>query len=188
MFRLSVLPALAVCAAGLVSAGPAAAQAAASASAPSTSANPTRVGIINLQKALLDTAELKRASADLQTKYKPKQDEIEKLQREIQDIQTQLQSSAGKLSQVGQDDLQASGDQKQRQVQRLTDELQTDVDQERNQILQRAQTRMYQIVKKIADEKNLDVIVDTTTVFFYKPALDITTEATAAYDKAYPLK
>lgn len=184
MFRLSVLPALAVCAAGLVSTPMAAAQAAA---AQSTVA-PTKVGIINLQKALLDTAELKKASADLETKYKPRQDEIEKLQREINDIQTQLQSSAGKLSEPGQADLQASGEQKQRQVQRLTDELQSDVDAERNQILQRAQTRMYEVVKKMADEKGLDMVADATTVFFFKPALDITAEATVAYDKAYPVK
>ena len=55
-------------------------------------------------------------------------------------------------------------------------------------ILQRAGTRMTEIVKKLADEKGLDVVVDTTNTYFFKPALDITAEATAAYDKAYPLK
>ena len=174
MFRLRAIPALAVCAAGLVFSSPAAAQ--------------TKVGIINLQKALLDTADMKKAVADLTAKYKSRQDQLERLQRELADIQTQLQSAAGKLSAAGQADLEASGAMKQRQAERLNQDLQDDVNNDRTEILQRAQTRMYEVVKKIAEEKGLDVIVDTTTTFFYKPALEISGEATAAYDKAYPVK
>ena len=174
MFRLSAVPALAVCAAGLVFCSTAAAQ--------------TKVGVINLQKALLDTAELKKAAVDLPAKYKARQAALEKLQREIQDIQTTLQSAAGKLSASGQADLEAQGSQKQRQAERLNQDLQDDVTNDRNEILQRAQTRMLEVVKKIAEEKGLDVIVDSTTTFFFKPTVEITAEATAGYDKAYPLK
>ena len=41
MFRMSVIPALAVCAAGLV--------------IPSIAAAQTKIGVVNLQKAILDT-------------------------------------------------------------------------------------------------------------------------------------
>jgi outer membrane protein len=44
------------------------------------------------------------------------------------------------------------------------------------------------VVKKLADEKGFDMVVDTTTVIFSKPALEITNDAIAAYDKAYPAK
>ena len=36
---------------------------------------------------------------------------------------------------------------------------------------------MTEIVKKIADEKGLDLVVDTTNTYFFKPALEITAEA-----------
>jgi outer membrane protein len=48
--------------------------------------------------------------------------------------------------------------------------------------------RMQEVVKKLAEEKGLDVVVDTSNTIFYKPSLDITAEAVAAYDKAYPVK
>jgi len=174
MFRSSLVPALMVCAAGLVSSPLASAQ--------------TKVGVINFQKAILDTAEIKKASIDLQNKYKPRQDALDKVQRELNDIQTQLQSSQGRLSAAGEADLQARGQRTQREAERMSQDLQDDVNRERQDILTRAGQRMTEIVKKIAEEKGLDVVVDTQNTYFFRPTLEITTEATAAYDKAYPLK
>lgn len=44
----------------------------------------TKVAVINLQKAVIDTAEIKKAQADLEAKYRPRQEQAEKLQKEIQ--------------------------------------------------------------------------------------------------------
>jgi len=174
MFRSSILPALAVCAAGLFSSSIAPAQ--------------TKIGVVNFQKAILDTAEIKKASVDLQNKYKPRQDALEKVQRELSDIQTQLQASQGKLSAAGEADLTARGQRKQREAERLSQDLQDEVNNERNTVLQRAGGRMTELIKKLAEEKGLDVVVDVTNTISFKPALEITVEATAAYDKAFPLK
>jgi outer membrane protein len=146
----------------------------------------TKVAVVNSQKAILDTAEIKKAQVDLEAKFKPRQDQMGRLTKELQDIQTQLQS--GKLNQTGEQELTIQGQRKQRELQRLQDDLQADVDRERNDILQRSGTHMQEVVKKLAEEKGLDVVVDTSNTIFYKPSLDITAEAVAAYDKAYPVK
>ena len=59
---------------------------------------------------------------------------------------------------------------------------------ERNEILGSSGKRMKEIVQKLADEKGLDMIVDEQSTLFFKPALDLTADAIAAYDKAYPAK
>ncbi len=146
----------------------------------------TKVAVVNSQKAILDTAEIKKAQVDLEAKFKPRQDQMARLTKELQDIQTQLQS--GKLNQIGEQELTVQGQRKQRELQRLQDDLQADVDRERNDILQRSGTHMQEIVKKLADEKGLDVVIDTSNTIFYKATLDLTAEAVAAYDKAYPVK
>ena len=174
MFRSFLVPALAVCAAGLFSSSIASAQ--------------TKIGVVNFQKAILDTAEIKKASTDLQNKYKPRQDALDKAQRELSDIQTQVQSSGGKLSPQGEADLQARGQRKQREVERLSQDLQDDVNNERNAILQRAGGRMQEVVKKMMDDKGLDVIIDIANAVAFKPSVDMTNDAVAAYDKAYPVK
>lgn len=145
-----------------------------------------KIGIINSQKALLDTEDIKKAQKDLETKYKPRQDQMARLDKELQDIQNQLQS--GRLNQLGEQELQAQGQRKQRDLQRLQQDLQSDVDGERNDILQRAGTRMQDIVKKVAEEKGLDVVIDSAGTHYFKATLDITNDAVAAYNKAYPVK
>ncbi|HTR38132.1 MAG TPA: OmpH family outer membrane protein [Bryobacteraceae bacterium] len=145
-----------------------------------------KVGVVNLQKALLDTADLKKAQAEMEAKFKPRQDKIVQLQKELQDIQNELQS--GKLNQVGTEDAQAQGQKKQRDLQRLQQDLQDDVTQERNDILQRAGARMQDVVKKLAEEKGMDIIIDSANTLFYKPTFDLTADATAAYNKTYPVK
>jgi outer membrane protein len=158
------------------------------ASAQSASAAPTsiKVGIVNMQKAMADSDELKKASAAVEAKYKPRQDEITKLQNDLQSIQQQLQS--GKVTEVAAADLQAQGQRKQRDLQRLSDDLQQDFERDRQDILGKSTQKMQQVVSKLAEEKGLDVILDVTQTIYFKPALDITADATAAYNKAYPAK
>jgi len=145
-----------------------------------------KVAVINSQKAILDTEDIKKAQLDLTAKYKPRQDQLEKLQKDLQDIQTQLQG--GKLNQLGEQELTAQGQKKQRDMQRLQQDLQEDADRDRNDILQRAGTRMQEVVKKLADEKGLDLVVDTANTLFFKTNLDLTADAVTGYNKAYPVK
>jgi outer membrane protein len=145
-----------------------------------------KVAIINLQKAVLDTAEIQKAQKDLETRFKPRQDKAEALQKELQGIQTQLQTMAGKLTPQAEQDLNVQGQRKQRELQRLTEDLQADVDRERQDILGRSAQRMNEVVQKLSEAKGLDVVVDVTNAVYFKPALEITAEATAEYNKAYP--
>ena len=43
----------------------------------------TKVGIISLQRAVFESAEIKKADAQMQATFKPRQDRIEVLQKEI---------------------------------------------------------------------------------------------------------
>ncbi len=126
MFRLSTVSALAVCAAALVFSPLASAQG--------------KIAVIDLRRAILDTAEIKKASNDMENRYKPKKDLLDKAQRELADLQAQAQSSAGKLSPQGELDLQTRGKRKETEVQRMQQDLQDDVNHDRDTIIQSAGT------------------------------------------------
>jgi len=144
-----------------------------------------KIAVINSQKALLDTEEIKKAQADMEAKFKPRQDQMMKLQKELEDIQAQLNS--GKLNEVGTQEMQTEGQRKQRELQRMQQDLHDDVQNARTEILQRAGTRMQEVVKKLAEEKGLDIVVDSANTIFFKTSFEVTVEATAAYNKAYPV-
>ena len=145
-----------------------------------------KVAIVNLQKAVMDSAEIKAASAAMEARYKPRVAQIEALDKEIAAIAQNLQTNAGKLTAQAEADLNAQGQRKQRDVQRLRDDLQADVDRERNEILQKSALKMTDVLKKLAEEKGLDMVVDAPYAPYFKASLDITPDLVAAYDKAYP--
>jgi outer membrane protein len=148
----------------------------------------TKLAVINLQRAVLESAEIKKASTEMENRFKPRTQQLEQLQKDLAGISQQLQTNAGKLTPQAEADLQAQGQRKQRDAQRLQEDLQADVDRERNDILGRSTQKMQEVVKKLAEEKGLDLIVDVTNAVYFKPALDITNDAIAAFDKAYPAK
>jgi outer membrane protein len=148
----------------------------------------TKVGVINLQRAVFESAEIKKANDQMQATFKPRQDRIEALNKEIAALAQQLQSSNGKLSPAAEADLSTQGQRKQRDVQRLTDDLNADATAYRTEILSKSSEKMSAVVKKLAEEKGLDLVVDVTTALYFKEAMDITKDAIAAYDKAYPAK
>jgi outer membrane protein len=145
-----------------------------------------KVAVIDTQKAVFETAEIKKADADLQASLKPRNDRAVQLQSDLASIQQQLQSGGSKLNQQQQDDLQSDGQRKQRELQRLQTELQEVADSARQEIIPKCTLRMKEVVKKLAEEKGVDLVVDTQIALYFKPAMDITADATAAYNKAYP--
>ncbi|HEU0141282.1 MAG TPA: OmpH family outer membrane protein [Bryobacteraceae bacterium] len=148
----------------------------------------TKVAVVNLQRAVLETADIKKAQADLEARYRPQQQEMEKLQKEVEALSQQLQTMRGKLTQQGEQDLVVQGQRKQRELQRLTEDLQGEVNRDREEILARVSQQMSEVVGKLATQKDLDIVVDVTNTVFFKPALDLTKEAVAAYDAAHPVK
>lgn len=147
---------------------------------------PSKVAIINAQKSVADTQEIKKAQAALQAKYQPRQQAIESLQRDLQNVQQQLNTPNVAPDKAAE--LRADGTHKQKELQRLSDDLQADVNNERQDILGRAGRQMTDVVKKLAEARGIDIVMDITNTLYFKPALDITADATAAYDKAYPAK
>jgi outer membrane protein len=147
----------------------------------------SKVAVISLQKALFDTAEIKKANDDMQASFKPRQQQAEKLQIELQAIAQQLQSDDGKLTQSAGIELNAKGKRDQVELQRINEDLEAESTKMRNDILAKSSEKMSAVVKKLAEDKGLDLVVDTQIALYFKPVMDLTAEATAAYDKAHPV-
>jgi outer membrane protein len=145
-----------------------------------------KVAVISLQRAVLESDEVQKALAGLEAKFKPQQQKLEALQRDIEGIRQQLQAGSGKLTPSAEADLTAQGQKKQRDLQRMSDDLQGDFNNERTEIGNASVKKMAEVVKKLAEEKGYDVVVDATNTVYFKPALDVTAEVLAAYNKAYP--
>ena len=143
----------------------------------------TKVAVVDFQTALLDTADMMKQSQELEAKYESRRSEIEKLAIELQEIQAKLQGASGTTAA----DLQAEGTRKQRTAQRLTEDLQSDVEFDRQNILVAGSARMREIVQDLRIEKQLDLIIDGGSVLAHNALIDLTSDATTAYDAKHPV-
>jgi len=146
----------------------------------------TKAAVVNLQAAVFGTAEAKKADAEMQARFKPRQDEIQNLTKEIDSLSTRIQS--GKLTPQEESDVTALGKRRQTELQRKQDDFNADAQAFRDETVQKMGAKMQAVVKKLAEEKGYDLVLEASTAIFFKGALDITNDAIAAYDKANPAK
>lgn len=167
------------------------AQGGGSAAAPAETAG-NRVGILNFRQAIFNTAEGKQALAELQSQFTPRQTELENLNKQIEEVRGRLRTGERTLSDDEKNRLIRQGDQWSRLLQRKQSDLQEDINASQEEIGERIGPRMYEIVRRYAQENGFSIIMDvsgqTTPVLFAIPQVDITQDMIRLYDQAHPVK
>ena len=154
---------LAGCLAGLAQTNTAsAAPPAASTTAPAVPAGPTKVGIINLQQAIIASNEGQREFQTLAKKLEPKQADLQKMNTEVQDLKKQLDTQGDKLNEEARGNLQRSIDAKQKTLQRSAEDYQSDLQQQQNEIASKILDKLYPVLDKFAKENQFALIIDVS--------------------------
>jgi outer membrane protein len=148
----------------------------------------SKVGIVNLQKALQDADEVKDAQSKIEANFKPRSERIAGMEKDMAKLQQEYDQNQSKYTPAALEELANNIQRRQVQMQRLQQSFQDDFNRDRTDLLTKFGTRMQDVLKKLAEDKGLDMIIDVTNLLYYKPAIDLSTEATAAYNKAFPLK
>jgi outer membrane protein len=161
-------------------------------SAPAGSAAPTKLAVINIQTAITNTSEGKQASAELQSKYSPRQNELENLRKQIEDLQTRLRTGQTTLSDEEKARLAAEGDRMTRAFQRKQQELQDDGNEDQREVVDRIGRKMLQVIEKYSKDNGLALVVDVsgqnTPVVSWSPSVDITQDIVRLFDQQFPVK
>jgi outer membrane protein len=153
---------------------------------------PTKVAIINVTAAILETGEGKKAAAELQTKFNPRRSVLEKKQADIQAKQDQMKKGSATMSDEAKAQLARSIDADTKSLQRDAEDLNADVDQEQNRIMQDLGNKLMAILDQYAVQNGIAVVLDvsnqqTTTVLWASTAVNITPDMVKLYDQAHPV-
>ncbi len=183
MFRMTALAA-----AALIGSIAANAQA-----APATSAAAAeKVGVLSIRQAIANTAEGKQASAELQSRFAPRQSELDNLNKQINDIRQRLQTGGDKLSQEEQIRLQRQGEALTKQAQRKQEDFQEDVNAAQQEVIDGIGRKMMDVLDRYARENGYSAVFDTSAqtspILYASNKVDLTQEIIKLYDQAYPVK
>jgi len=153
-------------------------------------AAPTKVAIISVQQAILQTQDGQKAASALQTKFTPRRQELEKKDANIKALQDQMKKGSATMSEEAKNKIARDIDSTQKSLQRDNEDFEADVQQEEGKIMQELGQKMMDVIIKYATQNSFAVVLDVsnqqTPVLWADPSADITTEIIKLYDQAHP--
>ena len=149
-------------------------------------ATPTRIGIVNIQAAIISTNEGQRDFETLRKKFDPKRNELESLNHEVENLKKQLSTTGDKLNEPARDNLLKQIDSKQKTLQRSYEDANNDLQAQQNEIASRIGQKMMEVLDKYAKEHGYSIILDysgqASPVLWAATSVDVTPILVEAYN------
>ncbi len=149
---------------------------------------PNKVGVIQIQSAIVGTKEGQKAAAELENRFAPKKKELDKKQTDIRGLQDQLQKGGNAMSEAAKQDLMRDIDQKTKAYNRDMEDAQAEYEQDQQKLLNELGQKMMAVIDRYARDHGYSVILDVsnpnTPVLYASNTVDITKDIVDLYDKA----
>jgi outer membrane protein len=146
----------------------------------------TKIGVINIQGAIVSTKEGQKAAQAMQEKFGPRQKEFEAKQAEIEALRADLAKGSNTMAEARRNDISRQIDTKTRDLNRATEDAQAEVEAEQNKILNELGGKVMEVVNQYGKDNGYMLILDAnsqgSSVLF--ASNDITKEIIDLYDKA----
>lgn len=157
----------------------------------SAAAVPTKVGIVNIQDAIIATNEGKKEFDALQTRFAPKQNDLKALNDEVEGMKKDLQAKGDKLNEDQRAKEVKSLETKQKTLQRSYEDAQNEFQQAEQEVVNRIGGKMLTVLEKYAKNNGYSVILDVsnpqTPVLWASQGTNITKELVDAYNAESPV-
>ena len=151
-----------------------------------------KIAVLNVRQAIVTTAEGKQASAELQSQFAPRQNEMEALNKQINDIRQQLAANQTTWSDEQKAKAQTQGQRLAAQLERKNSELQEDVNAAQGDVVDRIGRKMMDVLDRFARENGYVAVFDSSAqnspIIYASNNVDVTQEIIKLYDQQYPLK
>ena len=141
------------------------------ASTAATTSGGVKVGIIDIQQAIVGTNEGARDFETLQKKFEPKRNELAGLNTEIENLKKQLNTQGDKMNEEARATLLKSIESKQKVLQRTGEDAQNDFQQQQNEIAQRILQKMAPVIDKYAKSNGYGLLFDSSNPWPQGPLL-----------------
>jgi Skp family chaperone for outer membrane proteins len=147
---------------------------------------PAKIALVAFEQAVLATNEGQRAIQDIQTKYKPKKDQIDTLSAEVDSLKKQLQSAPATLPDAERATRLKSIDTKEKQVTREAEDAQNAYNAELQEAYGKLAPKVSAALKKYVSDNGYTILLDVSSqqsnVMWIGPNIDVTQAVVTAYN------
>lgn len=149
---------------------------------------PSRIGVIEIQTAIVSTKDGQKAAAELNSRLEPRKKELDQKAAEIRDLQDKLQRGGEAMADAAKQELTRNIDTKTKLYNRDMEDARSEAEDEQRKLLQDLSGKMMQVIDKYAQANGFSIILDVsnpnTPVMFASNTVNITKDIIDQYDKA----
>jgi outer membrane protein len=151
-------------------------------------ADQLRVGVLDIQRCIIESSEGKRISESLQKEIEAMKQRYNEAQQELTELQEEIEKQSLMLSLDAKESKQKEYNKKVRDLNYLAQDLNEEANKAEEDAKKRILMGLEMIVQGVATEQNLDLILEKSGsgVLFYTQALDITDQVIEEFNEAKP--
>jgi len=151
-------------------------------SKPAAAEASTKVGVIDTQRAIMETEDGLRMQATLKKIFDSRQRELDKKQVDLQKERDDIEKQRGVLSQEALTKRVEKWQRDMMQLQTVFVEYNKEMQKKQNELTQPIFQRAMGLIRRLATQKGLDLIVDKQAVPYVRSDLDLTDQLITLYN------
>jgi outer membrane protein len=146
----------------------------------------TKIGVVNIQEAIMTSNEGKKEADALQQKFGGRQNELKTLNDEVEGLKKQYQAQEASLSEDARATKAKLIETKSKTLQRNYEDFQNEVNQAEQEVVNRIGQKMLNVLEKYAKANGFAVVIDVsnpqTPVLWFNQGTLITKQLVEAYN------
>ncbi len=135
-----------------------------------------KIGFVNIRKIMAQAPQIQQIQQNLAKEFDGERQTIIALRNDIAELSNRYDESLNTLSEQAQAELQKSIDEKQLELSKQQQRMQGAYNLRRNEALAKLQTLIVNMVAKVSEEKQLDIVLNNTGVIYVNSRIDITAD------------
>ncbi len=144
----------------------------------------TKVGFVDMQKAIQSTSAGKKAKADLEGDFNKKKKELEKKEADLKKMGEDLEKKKSVLSEEALGKKQAEFQEEMLKYRDVVGKSQVEIQKKERDLTAPILEKMKKVIAKIAKEKGYTLIMENNqAILFATPESDLTDDVIKAYEK-----
>ena len=147
---------------------------------------PAKIALVAFEQAVFATNEGQKTVQDIQTKYKPKKDQIDTLSHEVDSLKKQLQSAPATLSDADRAAKMKEIDAKEKRLNHDAEDAQTAYNTDLQEAYGKVAAKVSTTLKKYVSDSGFTLLLDVSSqqsnVMWANQSTDVTQAVVTAYN------
>lgn len=146
----------------------------------------SKIGFVNTERILRDSAPAAQASKRLESEFAKKQQDLQKLADQLKKMQSDLEKNAVTMSDTQRRSKEREFNELNRELQRRDRDFRDEVNQRRNEEMAQLLDKANRVIRQIAEREHYDAILQDGV--YVNPRIDITDQVIKALEAKPPAK